>query len=149
MSPGKSGNSYAKKTEEKPKEIAKQNTDPNHHIVAQDETLASISQQHKCSVDDLKKWNNLNDNTIHPDQKLLVTAPKEEIVVAEKQPEIIPEKKLINDEYIYHTVRRGDTLWDIARQYEGVSVEQIKRLNNIYNSKTLKPGQKLKVAQKG
>jgi membrane-bound lytic murein transglycosylase D len=45
-------------------------------------------------------------------------------------------------------VRQGDTLWDIAKLYDGVSVDQIKTLNNINNSKKLKPGQKLKVAVK-
>ena len=35
---------HSKKVEEQPKEIAKVNNDPNHHIVANGETLASISQ---------------------------------------------------------------------------------------------------------
>jgi len=47
-----------------------------------------------------------------------------------------------------HEIKKGDTLWDIARLYDGVSVEQIKQLNNIHNSKRLKPGQKIKVAVK-
>lgn len=149
MSPGKSSGSSSKKMEEKPKEIVQGNKDTNQHIVADGETLASIAQKNNCTVEDLKKWNKLNDDTIHPDQKLSVTAPKEEVAVMEKQPEPKTEKKIISDEYIYHVVRRGDTLWDIARQYEGVTVEQIKKLNNINNTKTLMPGQKLKVAQKG
>jgi membrane-bound lytic murein transglycosylase D len=149
LSPGKSSVSSSKSVEQKPKELVQSNKDPNHHIVADGETLASISHKNNCTVDDLKKWNNLKDDTIHPDQKLSVTAPKEEVAVMEKQPEPKPEKKIISDEYIYHVVRRGDTLWDIARQYEGVTVEQIKKLNNIHNTKSLMPGQKLKVAQKG
>ena len=47
-----------------------------------------------------------------------------------------------------YIVKKGDTLWDIAKLYDGVSVEQIKVLNNIQNSKRLKPGQKIKVAEK-
>jgi membrane-bound lytic murein transglycosylase D len=149
LSPGKSTSTISKTIDQKPKEIVQVSKDPNIHIVADGETLASISQKKNCKVDDLKKWNNLKDDTIHPEQKLVVTAPKEEIALSEKQPEKQPEKKFINDEYIYHIVRRGDTLWDIARQYDGVTVEQIKKLNNISNSKSLKPGQKLKVSQKG
>ncbi len=49
-------------------------------------------------------------------------------------------------EYIYHTIQPGDTLWDIAKQYEGVTVKQIKLLNNIDNVKKLKPGMKIKIA---
>jgi membrane-bound lytic murein transglycosylase D len=149
LSSGKSTISSAKTVDQKPKEIVQVNKDPTLHIVADGETLASISQKNNCKVDDLKKWNNLKDDTIHPEQKLVVTAPKEAIALSEKQPEKQPVKKFISDEYIYHIVRRGDTLWDIARQYDGVTVEQIKKLNNISNSKSLKPGQKLKVSQKG
>jgi membrane-bound lytic murein transglycosylase D len=36
----------------------------------------------------------------------------------------------------------GDTLWDISRKYEGLSIEKIKQLNNLTNNK-IKPGQKL------
>ncbi len=149
MSPGNSDSLSAKKVDEKPKENVQVSNDPNYHIVSGGETLASISQKHNCSIEDLKKWNKLSDDTIHPDQKLAVTAPKMEVAVNEQQVAPQTEKKIISDEYIYHVVRRGDTLWDIARQYDGVTVDQIKKLNNIYNTKSLKPGQKLKVAQKG
>ncbi len=49
-------------------------------------------------------------------------------------------------EYIYHTVNSGDTLWDIAQRYNGVTVDQLKSLNNIFSSKDLKPGSRIKVA---
>ena len=100
-----------------------------------------IANKYNCSVSDLKAWNNLKGNTIQPNQKLTVYAPKK--VVASE-----PVKSGSSD-YVYHTVRKGDTLWDIANLYDGVSVDQIKKLNNIRNSKRLKPGQKLKVGYKG
>lgn len=43
----------------------------------------------------------------------------------------------------FHTVRSGDNLWDIARQYD-VSVAQIRRLNNL-SSNSIKPGDRLRV----
>lgn len=46
--------------------------------------------------------------------------------------------------FIYHVVQPGDTLWNIARRYEGVTVEMIKDINNLRNA-NLKPGTKLKV----
>jgi membrane-bound lytic murein transglycosylase D len=45
------------------------------HTVQQGETLFRISQRYGVPVDDLKKWNNLPDNTIKIGQKLLVTKP--------------------------------------------------------------------------
>jgi LysM repeat protein len=41
-----------------------------------------------------------------------------------------------------HTVRPGETLWAISRQY-GVSVEQIQRLNG--GRTTIRPGQRLRI----
>jgi LysM repeat protein len=44
---------------------------------------------------------------------------------------------------VYHTVRQGDTLWDIARKY-GASIQQIKNLNDL-RSNNLRPGQRVRV----
>ena len=41
-----------------------------------------------------------------------------------------------------YTVQKGDTLWDIAKMYAGVSVSRIKKLNKL-KSNNLKPGSKL------
>ncbi|MDP4265828.1 MAG: LysM peptidoglycan-binding domain-containing protein [Bacteroidota bacterium] len=51
--------------------------------------------------------------------------------------------------YVYHTVQKGDTLWSIANQYKSLSIEEIKKLNNISGPADLKPGQKIKVAIAG
>jgi membrane-bound lytic murein transglycosylase D len=119
------------------------NRDKGTHKVKNGENLGLIAKKYNCNVSDLKKWNNLKNNTIHPGQNLLVYEPKK------VDPQ--SEKNISNNtdgNYVYHTVRKGDTLWDIAKLYDGVSVEQIKVLNNIQNSKRLKPGQKIKVAEK-
>jgi LysM repeat protein len=44
---------------------------------------------------------------------------------------------------VYHTVRQGDTLWDIAREYRA-SVQQIRSLND-FSSPSLRPGQRIRV----
>jgi len=43
------------------------------HIVKTNESLGLIARQYGCSVDDLKDWNGLKDNLIHPNQKLIVS----------------------------------------------------------------------------
>jgi membrane-bound lytic murein transglycosylase D len=50
---------------------------------------------------------------------------------------------------VYHTVQKGDSLWSIASRYTGVSVEEIRRLNNLSVRTTIHPGQKLKIQLKG
>ncbi len=57
-----------------------------------------------------------------------------------------PASKL--KQYVYHVVQPGDTLWSIAQRYDGISVDDLKRTNNIHNSKNLKPGTKLKIKVK-
>ena len=41
-----------------------------------------------------------------------------------------------------YTVQPGDTLWDISRKFNGLTIERIKSLNKLTNSK-IQPGQKL------
>jgi LysM repeat protein len=45
------------------------------HTVAKGETLYRISKEYGVSIQDLKDWNRLEDNTIHVGQKLLVSGP--------------------------------------------------------------------------
>jgi len=139
--PGYTG---SKKTANTKKKTDTSNRDKNYHVVKNGENLGLIAKKYNCSVSDIKNWNNLKSNTIQPSQKLIVYEPKS----PQDKPDSAKSNKT-GGEYVYHTVRKGDTLWDIAKLYEGVSVEQIKQLNNIRNSKRLKPGQKLKVATKG
>lgn len=48
-------------------------------------------------------------------------------------------------EFIYYTVKSGDTLWDIAQKYPGVSDTDISRWNNLSNSNSIKPGQTIRI----
>lgn len=117
------------------------------HKVKSGETLNKIAQTNKVTVTDIKTWNSLTNSVIHPGDVLIVgkreiqVAPKEQMAENKTQ-----ANKKNNSQFIYYTVQRGDTLWTIAQKHEGCSVEEIKRLNNIRNERSLKPGQKLKVA---
>jgi membrane-bound lytic murein transglycosylase D len=106
------------------------------HTVRSGENLGLIAQKYGCSVNQIKSWNNLSKNTIQPGQKLKVNKPATAIKVDE------------NAEYVYHTVKSGDTLWDIAKLYDGVTVNQIKQLNNITNARRFKPGDKIRISVK-
>ena len=103
------------------------------HVVKSGETLYKIAQKYKCSVTDLKKWNNLKSTNIKVGQKLKVYPP-------EKQSTTTPNSGSTTTTY---TVKSGDTLWSIAKKHN-VSVEHIRKLNNL-KSDNLKVGQKLKL----
>ncbi|MFW5705860.1 MAG: LysM peptidoglycan-binding domain-containing protein, partial [Bacteroidota bacterium] len=117
----------------------KRDDEQSVHLVKSGENLGLIAKKYKCSTTDLMQWNNLKSSTIYPHQKLIVYKPVDSKTKVVKT----SDGKV---RYIYHVVKRGDTLWDIAKQYDGVTVNQIKRLNNLTNSHRIKPGQRLKIA---
>lgn len=51
-------------------------------------------------------------------------------------------------EYITYTVRSGDTLWEIAKKYPGISENDIARLNNMGSSSRIQPGQVIRIKPK-
>ena len=46
-----------------------------------------------------------------------------------------------------HVVKAGETLYQISRKY-GVTVDQLKKLNNMGKDITIRPGQELVVGQR-
>lgn len=134
------------------------------HIVRKGENLNSIARKHHCNVNNIREWNNLKGNTLFKGQKLKIYPANEKTVISsenlaskEEKPtspensttlpkEPIAKKEKGESKYVYYTVQPGDTLWQIASKYQGVSIESIKKLNNIKNAKSLKPGTKIKVS---
>lgn len=96
----------------------------DYYTVQRGDTLYKIANLYNISVDELKKINNLNTNTISVGQKLLVNPSKEG-----------------NDNYITYTVEAGDSLSKLARVYN-TTVDEIKRINNL-TSNTIVIGEEL------
>jgi len=143
------------------------------YTVKSGDNLGFIAEWYHVRLSDLKYWNNLRNNTIRAGQKLTIYVPKNKVVkyenlnkmsFAEKQGTIgkttsgvastakigqLPaQKNAFEDNYVYYTVKQGDTLWEIARDYPGVSEGDIMKLNNLGYSDKIKPGQKLKIMMK-
>lgn len=103
-------------------------TEQKIHTVKSGENLSVIAKKYKCTVTELKKWNNLKSNTLQIGQKLKVYPPANDSSSSSGK--------------IVHTVKSGDNLWDLSKKY-GVSVEQIRKLNGLSSKAVLKVGQKL------
>jgi membrane-bound lytic murein transglycosylase D len=142
-SPGHGRSSYASSSH---KSSSKTTTNTSgYHTVRNGENLGLIAKKYSISVSQLKSWNHLSSNMIKPGQKLKVNANK----ASTKQKAIAATgKDSGSGNYQYHTIKKGDTLWDLAKKYNS-SVTKIKQWNGITNSYRLKPGQKLIVGQRG
>lgn len=117
-----------------------------YHKVKSGESLGKIADKYNTSLANLRKWNNIKGSTIHTGDKLIVGMTETAEQIAENSTETKAKSKQNSNslDFIYYTVRQGDTLWKIAQKHNG-TVEEIKKLNNISNEKSLKPGQKIKV----
>ncbi|MHC2993066.1 lytic transglycosylase, partial [Pontibacter sp. HJ8] len=129
------------------------------YTVRRGDNLLKIANQHNVTVEQLKEWNELRGTTIMAQQKLRVWQPVAErtsTMLASAEPasgktsasavktvvnKTPAESKSQPDKFIYH-VQPGDTLWTISQRHEGLTVEQIKKLNKLKNS-AIKPGQQL------
>ncbi len=122
-----------------------------YYVVKSGDVLSVIADAHNCSTSELMQWNNLYNTNIYPGQKLYIrkgkAAQKSNPVKKPSSSNTIKQYTKSN-KFIYHTVQKGDTLWDIANKYKGASVQEIKDLNNLHNN-AIKPGQKLKIGVKG
>lgn len=107
------------------------------HVVAEKETLFSISRVYGVTVDELKKWNNLTDNALSPGQELVIKVP------TTLQPINIDTSP--RTAKVTHTVAAKETMYSITRQY-GITVDQLREWNGLQNNE-LKIGQTLFVSQ--
>ncbi len=136
------------------------------YTVKSGDNVGFISSWFHVRTSDLRYWNNIRRDIIRIGQKLAIYVPEKDkakydkfntMSFAQKQASIgkstTPAKKAevkpLDPNYVYHTVRKGDTIWDIAQKYAGISSDEIMRLNNLQNDRGLFIGQKLKIKRNG
>jgi membrane-bound lytic murein transglycosylase D len=111
--------------------------------VKKGDNIASIAKKYNTAIDDLKEWNNLSDNNIKVGTSIIVS--KKEVAFNDPKPSK-KESLAANqrDEVKLYYVKKGDSLFSIAKKYPGVTISDIKKWNGIKNE-SLKPGMKLKI----
>lgn len=146
------------------------------YTVKSGDTPGFIAEWFHVGLSDLRNWNKISRNMIRVGQKLSIYVPKDysnfysginNLSFSQKQA-LAKTRPVANAvvsqatassrssspgaeydaEFVYYTVRTGDTLWSIAQQFPGVSNSDIMRLNNLANANKIKPGQKLKIQTK-
>lgn len=116
------------------------------HVVEKGENLGSIARKYDVAISDIKDWNNLEDNNIQLGAKLIVG--KKYIITSDNKTVAKKDKENIaandrNQVKLYY-VKKGDSLFSIAKKYPGVSISDLKKWNGIKNE-SLKAGMKLRI----
>jgi len=136
------------------------------YTVKAGDNIGYIAEWYNVGASNIRNWNNISGNLIRTGQKLNIYVPNnlasqyqdiDNLSFEQKQARIgkavsVPVARASsvvttgNDgDYIIYTVRSGDTLWDIARQYPGVTETDIMRLNNLSNARRIQVGQTLRI----
>ena len=120
------------------------------YTVRKGDVLATIARKNNLSLDELKRINGLKSNTVKAGRKLaLVSSPKKSASAPERKAvkalaasEIKPKARKAETVTRYK-VRRGDTLYSIAKQFK-VETSDLMRWNSV-SAKTLMPGKTLTI----
>ena len=110
----------------------KESLNTNEYTVKRGDTLYSIANKFGVSVPELKAANNLTSNLLTINQKLLIPT-----VPLPPQP----------NEYITYIVKKGDSLYNIAKQYD-LTVNDLINYNQLPTT-TLSIGQKILIPTPG
>lgn len=104
-----------------------------YYVVKKGDSLWNIAKTYGLTVEKLKEINNLSSNTLNIGDVLLI-----------KQ-ENTTQPPSTSENYQYHTVVKGDTLYNIAHRYN-TTVDTLIKNNNL-KSNTLSIGQKIIISQ--
>lgn len=119
------------------------------------DTLEKIANERGIGVSDLKIWNGQRNSKIMVGQRLDIYNEPEErtkVVITSPRPQntgVVSQAEknssTLESDTMYHRVKRGETLWQIAKMY-GVSVKELEELNDVRTG--LKAGERLIIPQR-
>ena len=137
----------------KPKEpefVIPKNGETIEYKVKSGDVLGLIAQRFNVKVSQIQAWNNLNGTRINVGQKLVIYGkPKHPEYINNNEDkkdgktEPAPEPVIETNDYTTYTVKSGDNLWLIAKNFPGISSDDIMQFNDI--DEDLQVGQVLKI----
>ncbi len=107
----------------------------NTHRIRRGETVYSIAKQHNTTVEELLQVNpGVDIDDLQIGQEIRIPQPRKK-----------KNEQTFNEEgFLYHSVKRGETLYSIARYY-GVNVEEIQEVNKQLRWGGPRAGQTLRI----
>ena len=102
----------------------------SYHKIKQGESIGSIAELYKVSASNIREWNNISGNKIIAGTTLKIYSDASPNLVSNN----VSQKNELTSESVNHQIQPGETIIAISELY-GVSVENIKRWNNLSSSK--------------
>ena len=121
-------------------EEVKPNTETTFYTIKKGDNISLIAKNNNVTIDDLKEWNNLDNNVVKVGEKLKIEKVTE--VIAEVSKKETKKKDKYQEQKLY-VVQKGDSLFSISQKHH-TTVADIKKLNDI-KDENLQPGMKLKI----
>lgn len=125
--------------------------EPFTYKVKSGDVLGVIANRFHVRISQLQDWNNLHSTRINVGQKLTIYGKKSKNESQEVEDDSQKQSETTNnhqpiENFIIYTVKSGDNLWLIAKNFKGISAEDIMELNGI--DENIKEGQVLKIKTK-
>lgn len=141
-----------------------------YYTVKSGDNLGYIADWFDTYVSSIKSWNGMYSSNIRVGKKLLIYVPKDkESFYKSIDGMTFTEKKNISSHssfaststktstsqtttssnassgnYVLHTFRSGESLWELCQKYPGNTVNEVMRINGISNVRNIKVGQTVK-----
>lgn len=119
-----------------------------HYRVHRGETLDAIASRFDVTVYELKRWNHIRGGRVRPGARLRIYAGGEP--AASSRPaetrvrEVSTKSHVASGDPVHHRVKRGETLYSIARQY-GTTISALRESNPFLSDRELKAGDVLSI----
>ena len=134
-----------------------------YYTVKPGDTFGFIADWYDVTIRELKCWNNRWSNRLRVGEKLVVYVPASKVSLYKKINSLSFEQKqkltgtpIVNTNkpkdpnYVYYQIRRGESLYTIARRFPDISYSDLVKINGFtdYEVRHLKPGQWIKIKKK-
>lgn len=114
------------------------------YTVRSGDVLGILADRFNVRIADIRKWNHLRGNMIRVGQRLNIWIEDGfyDQVTQNLASKTHTSSAPIDPDAKTYTVQPGDTLWSISRRVDGLTVDKLKKLNQL-TSNEIKPGQVL------
>ncbi len=118
--------------------------DEANYTVRSGDTLDEIARDHGVSVVQIKRWNNLRSSLIRAGDRLVIHESAENMRLVDAK---TAATKPADGKMVIYVVKRGDTLWDIAKAY-AVTPDDLRAWNDL-GKNSIRAGQELVIHRNG